>query len=136
MRCSACGLLCSTFLCGILFRASGGELFGGIRAFLESTGLIFPVRTMETTGSAFWRDAFGAAVEMGIRRFLHQGTKYLCRIFYVHCFDLRFCKKNKPCHCSAVRSAIAGLCCMKFLSYFFRIRFVFRIYRFFLKAEP
>ena len=34
--------LCSTLLCGILFRTLGGEFFGGIGAFFERTGLIFP----------------------------------------------------------------------------------------------
>ena len=37
-----------------------------------------------------------AAIEMGIRRFLHQGVKCLGRIVCVHCFDLQFDKKISP----------------------------------------
>lgn len=65
------------------------------RAFFKGTGLIFPVRTMETTGAAFRCDALGAAVKMGILCFLHQDFKYQKWIWNHKCY-LRCDKKIAP----------------------------------------
>ena len=64
---------------------------------------------MKAASTAFRYNALATAIEMGIRRFLHQGVKCLGRISCVHCLDLQF-DKNKPRYCSAMRSAITGLC--------------------------
>lgn len=66
-----------------------------IGAELKDTGLMLPVRTMETTGAAFRCDALAAAVEMGIRRFLHQGVKRQKWIWNHKCY-LRCDKKIAP----------------------------------------
>ena len=66
-----------------------------IRAELKDTGLILPVWTMKTTGTAFRCDALAAAVEMGIRRFLHQGVKRQKWIWNHKCY-LRCDKKIAP----------------------------------------
>lgn len=73
---------------------------------------------MKAASTAFRYNALAAAIEMGIRRFLHQGVKCLGRISCVHCLDLQF-DKNKPRYCSAMRCAITGallyelFCCIK-----------------------
>lgn len=56
---------------------------------------MFPVRTMETTGAALRCDALAAAIEMRIRRFLHQGIKCQKWIWNHKCY-LRCDKKIAP----------------------------------------
>ena len=66
-----------------------------IRAELKDTGLILPVWTMKTTGTAFRRDALAAAIEMRIGRFLHQGVERQKWIWNHKCY-LRCDKKIAP----------------------------------------
>ena len=66
-----------------------------IGAELKDAGLVFPVRTMETTGAAFRGDALAAAIEMRIGRFLHQGIKRQKWIWNHKCY-LRCDKKIAP----------------------------------------
>ena len=91
----------------LIFEGRNG--IAAVGTLCKHAGLIFPEGAMKAASTAFRYNALAAAIEMGIRRFLHQGVKCLGRISCVHCLDLQF-DKNKPRYCSAMRSAITGLC--------------------------
>ena len=81
------GSRCAT----LIFECRNG--IAAVGTLCKHAGLIFPARTVKSTGAAFRYNALAAAIEMGIRRFLHQGVKCLGKIVCVHCFDLQFDKK-------------------------------------------
>ena len=69
------------------------SLYTPLGTLCKHAGLIFPEGTVKAASTAFRYNALAAAIEMGIRCFLHQGVKCLGGISCVHCLDLQFDKK-------------------------------------------
>ena len=72
-----------------------GNRYRRIGTELKDTGLILPVWTMKTTGTAFRCDTLAAAIEMRIGRFLHQVLKCEKGVWNHKCY-LRCDKKIAP----------------------------------------
>ena len=88
-----------------------GQLGRGVRAFLEHTSLRLPEWPMKLAGTALRTDAIASAVVVVIWCFLHQHLECQGASFWVHILLTSISEqKNKPRHCSAMRSAITGLC--------------------------
>ena len=73
---------------------------------------------MKAASTAFRHNTLAATIEMGIRRFLHQGVKCLGGISWVHCLDLQFDKKKAPllfCYAQCNNGALLYelFCCIK-----------------------